>query len=99
MGRHRRHSNDSLHCLRSKSQLPLACSVCDTGIAELATGIRLVGNMFASHSISCALIGGVADSAYVRNGLMKVLTQNAGRRYKFIEPRLSPAAGAVLLAL
>jgi glucosamine kinase len=79
--------------------VPLACFVCDTGIAELATGIRLVGNMFASHSISCALIGGVADSAYVRNGLMKVLTQNAGRRYKFIEPRLSPAAGAVLLAL
>jgi glucosamine kinase len=77
----------------------LACSICDTAIAKLATGIRLVGSMFASHSISCVLIGGVAGSVYVRNGLMKVLAQNAGRRYKFIEPRLSPAAGAVLLAL
>jgi glucosamine kinase len=78
---------------------PIACSVCDTGIAELAMGIQLVGNMFASHSISCALIGGVAGSAYMRNGLMKVLAQNVGRCYKFTEPRLPPVAGAVLLAL
>jgi glucosamine kinase len=83
----------------ARQGVPLARSVCDAMIARLATGIRLVGGMFACESVSYALIGSVVRSAYIQEGLVRTLSQKMGARYSVVEPALSPVAGAVLIAL
>ena len=79
--------------------VPLAHSVCEEAIARLATGVRLVGGMFECDTVSYALIGSVARSDYIREGLTKALAPRTDKHYVAVEPALSPTAGAVLIAL
>jgi glucosamine kinase len=79
--------------------IPLACAVCDTAVTALARGVRLLGSLFTSDTVTYALIGSVARSAYVQQQLIQQLAQPANRRYQPTEPTLAPEAGAALLAL
>lgn len=79
--------------------IPLACAVCDTAVNALARGVRLLGSLFQEEQIAYALIGGVVRSAYVQTRLINLLAGRANRRYAWVEPALSPEAGAALLAL
>lgn len=78
---------------------PLACAVCDTAVGALARGVRLLGSLFATDTVTYALIGGVARSHYIQPRLVNLLTEPANRHYRMVEPALSPEAGAVLIAL
>ena len=79
--------------------IPLAMAVCDDAISSLATGIRLVGGEFEKESVPYALIGSVARSAYIINGIEKALALKRDKRFYMLGPTLPPVAGAVLLAL
>ncbi|MEE8307386.1 MAG: ATPase, partial [Gammaproteobacteria bacterium] len=79
--------------------VPLALTVCDMVVSSLGLGVRLVGSLFQSDVVLCALIGGVARSKYIRAHLSKELERETNKRYELVEPALLPEAGAVLMAL
>ncbi|REE80085.1 glucosamine kinase [Paenibacillus taihuensis] len=78
---------------------PLARHVCDRGVEALDTGIRLLGSCFEEDTIHVAFIGSVIRDEYVRTALTRALERKTNREYLVVEPALSPAAGAVLLAV
>ena len=78
---------------------PLAQTVCNAAAAAVGAGVRLVGSCFASDSVSVALIGGVAQSVYMRQSIGAALAKSADKRYQIVESALSSEAGAVLMAL
>ena len=49
--------------------------------------------------VKIALIGSVANSAYIKRQISERLAADAVLRYEIKDPRFSPVAGAVLLAL
>ncbi len=79
--------------------VPLAVSVCAAAAAALGIGIRLLGNCFAGETVSVALIGGVVNSAAMRQAVEIVLTQDAHKHFQIVEAAYSSEAGAVLMAL
>jgi glucosamine kinase len=83
----------------ARTGIPLARAVCNDAVSNLATCIRLVGGTIEGESVPYALIGGVARSEYIMNGLEKALALKRDKRFQLLEPRLPPVAGAVLLAL
>lgn len=78
---------------------PLAQKVCDRAIHQIEVGVELLGAYFNASEVSVAFIGSVVDSRYYRQQLRRG-RQKAGnnKAYWYIEPALSPVAGAVLLA-
>ncbi|AZN41943.1 BadF/BadG/BcrA/BcrD ATPase family protein [Paenibacillus albus] len=78
---------------------PLARRVCDNAVQALDTGIRLLGSCFEAESVNVAFIGSVIRDDYVRSQLTHALERASNRAYCVVEPALSPAAGAVLLAM
>jgi glucosamine kinase len=83
----------------ASSGAPLARSVCDNAAAMLAIGIRLIGSCFAAERVEVALIGGAVRSAYVQQAVAQALSRSPQRGYEVVDPALSCAAGAVLMAL
>ena len=76
----------------------LARQVCVQAAEETIEGIRLLGGCFTSASIFVALIGSVANSAFIRNTIGEMLREERNAGYTLIEPALPPALGAVLMA-
>ena len=75
----------------------LAQTICDRAIHEIVVGVKLLGPLLARRPVGVALIGGVATSDYFRRMLSRQL--QADGEYQIVVPRVSPAAGAVLMAL
>lgn len=82
--------------------VPLARLVCDEAASALEEGIRIVGSRFSEETISVAFVGSVIRDPYIRRIVSERLQQAAAperKRFRVIEPALSPVAGAVVLAL
>lgn len=79
--------------------VPLARAVCDAAIDSLGIGIRLIGNCFTSNIVSAALIGSVAQSKYMRQGIDYFLAKSVPRRYRIVDAAFPSEVGAVLMAL
>ncbi|SFL64828.1 glucosamine kinase [Paenibacillus sp. 1_12] len=79
--------------------MPLACSVCDNAAREISIGIRVIGTSFTAETIPVALIGSVAQSAYITSGINKELRSETIRCYQVKKPEMSPTMGAVLMAM
>jgi glucosamine kinase len=73
--------------------------VCNEAIDRLVMGVALVATAFERESIDVALVGGVTRSPYIARGIARRLAERPERDYRTVEATLSPAAGAVLLAL
>lgn len=81
---------------------PLARIVCDEAASALEEGIRIVGSRFSGETISVAFVGSVIRDPYIRRILTERLQQADApgrKRFRVIEPALSPVAGAVVMAL
>ncbi|MFW5432903.1 BadF/BadG/BcrA/BcrD ATPase family protein [Paenibacillus apiarius] len=80
---------------------PLAAGVCMQLVQALDLGVRLIGAGFEADNVQVAFMGSVIRDPFVSHLLTELLQRNGGgaKRYRIIEPRLSPPAGAVLLAL
>jgi len=74
----------------------LAAQVCTQAAEETVAGIRLLGGCFSSKPIPVALIGSVANSAFMKNTIADLLREETG--YTLVEPALPPALGAALMA-
>ncbi|MEM7534050.1 MAG: BadF/BadG/BcrA/BcrD ATPase family protein [Chloroflexota bacterium] len=89
----------------AEAGVPLACAVCQRAVAGYVLGIRLVGSLFASdkpqtqHPIDYTLIGSVVRHPYIRTHLIDTLNHPTNHAYRYVEPALSPEAGAALMAL
>jgi glucosamine kinase len=79
--------------------MPLACSVCDRAANDISIGVRLIGTSFAAEHIPVALIGSVAQSAYMADAISKELLKETVRSYPVTKPELSPIMGSVLMAM
>ena len=53
----------------------------------------------ANHTIDYTLIGSVVRHPYIRTHLIGTLNQPTNHVYRYVEPALSPEAGAALMAL
>jgi glucosamine kinase len=74
----------------------LAQRVCDNAIEQIVVGVKMIAPLFAQQPPPTALIGSVANSDYFKKNLSRKLSE---ANCQPIEPRLSPTAGAVLMAL
>lgn len=79
--------------------VPLARAVCNAAADALAQGVRIVGSLFAEESLPYALIGGVAQAAYLQQQVTQTLSVPTNKTYRAVEPAFSPETGAVLLGL
>ncbi|QHW30909.1 ATPase [Paenibacillus rhizovicinus] len=77
----------------------VAVSVCDRAIHQIKVGIELLAAAFASETVEVAFIGSVANSPYFIKRLSEQLRCGANKQYTIVEPKLPPAAGAVLYAM
>lgn len=78
----------------------LAEQICDKVASDIVTGIRLIGACFESESVSAALIGGVANSPVIKNGVKKILnTESNNKNYLLVEPALPAVLGAVIMEM
>ncbi|WP_243864467.1 BadF/BadG/BcrA/BcrD ATPase family protein [Paenibacillus castaneae] len=69
----------------------LAKLVCDRAIHQIAVGVE--------PEIKVSLIGSVVNSPYFQSSLAIRMNEGKNKKYRLIQPKFSPAAGAVLLAL
>lgn len=82
--------------------VPLARLVCDEAACALEEGVRIVGSRFSEEALSVAFVGSVIRDRYIRRIVTERLKQAAApgrKRFRVIEPALSPVAGAIVLAL
>ncbi len=77
----------------------VALRVCDRACEQIRLGIELVGSNFVGNHIDVAFIGSVIRSSYMSQKVTALLKANPSKHYQIIVPKLSPAEGAVLLAL
>lgn len=77
---------------------PIAVRVCDDALRQIGVGADLLASFFAGPDIALSQTGSVASSDYFLNGLQELTCSQPGRRFVWTEPRLTPAAGAVLIA-
>ncbi|MCL2771729.1 MAG: hypothetical protein FWD71_00125 [Oscillospiraceae bacterium] len=78
----------------------LAEKVCEKAAEDIVTSIRLVGACFESESVLTALVGSVANSAFIRNRVTQILIEESNnRKYLLVEPELPPVLGAVIMAM
>lgn len=78
---------------------PLAQFICQEAARTLLEGISLVSSCFSSFPIQIALIGSVAQSAYMNELLTSVLSRDTNYGFTICQPVLSPEAGAAIMAL
>jgi glucosamine kinase len=78
----------------------LARTVCDRAVHQIVVGVSMLGAYFNKDvPVKVALIGSVANSPYMKRRISERLAAGAVPRYELKDPRFSPVAGAVLLAL
>jgi glucosamine kinase len=75
---------------------PAAQSICDDALAEVVTGIRLVGG-FLEDPVAVAPVGSVLRSEYMAAELRRLFADAEG--YRVAEPEMSPVAGAIFDAI
>ncbi|WP_231189206.1 BadF/BadG/BcrA/BcrD ATPase family protein [Haladaptatus sp. DYF46] len=73
-----------------------AQSICDDALAEVVTGIRIVGG-FLDAPVAVATAGSVLQSEYMTAELRQRFTD--GEDYRVVGPSMSPVAGAVFDAI
>lgn len=79
--------------------VPLACDACERAIYNVEQAIRVLGRSFTSETVIYGLTGSVLRSCYIRRGVEQRLCMSTDKRYELISHPLSPAAGAVVIAL
>jgi len=79
--------------------IPVAEEVCDRAAEQLATGIALIGGCFREDTVEVALIGGAIRSPYLQRAVERALGWHPKTEYRIVEPLLSGAGGAALMAL
>ncbi|MEF3313415.1 BadF/BadG/BcrA/BcrD ATPase family protein [Paenibacillus sp. GYB004] len=77
----------------------LARSVCDRKVHEAVVGVHMLGGRFSSETVQVACIGSAINSVYMKERFRKECESASAKRYILQEPVLSPAAGAVMMAL
>ncbi|GGO02840.1 BadF/BadG/BcrA/BcrD ATPase family protein [Saccharibacillus kuerlensis] len=77
---------------------PIAVRVCDEALRQIGVGVDMLAAFFDGPDIPISQTGSVASSDYFLNGLQELVCSQPGRRFDWIEPRLTPAAGALLIA-
>lgn len=77
----------------------LAKLVCDRAIHQIAVGVEILASYFTEQEIKVSLIGSVVNSPYFQSKLAFRMNEGRNKKYRLIQPKFSPAAGAVLLAL
>lgn len=77
---------------------PLACAVCDQIAEAFTVGIRLVGGCFHDMQVRVALIGSVANDAYLKGAIIASLSRASDKQYQVVTPAFSGAHGAALMA-
>ncbi|WP_172255564.1 N-acetylglucosamine kinase [Saccharibacillus deserti] len=77
---------------------PIAVRVCDEALRQIGVGADLLAAFFDGPDIPLSQTGSVAGSDYMRAGLRGLVCAQPGRRFEYLEPRLTPAAGSVLTA-
>jgi glucosamine kinase len=75
---------------------PIARTICDDALAEVLTGLRLIGG-FLDAPIAVVPAGSVLQSEYMTAELRRQFTDAEG--YRVVEPAMSPVAGAVFDAI
>jgi len=76
----------------------LAGEICARAAEETVEGIRLLGEGFAPSPVPVALVGSVANSAFMKSAVAALLREERNARYALVEPALPPVLGAVLMA-
>lgn len=76
---------------------PLACDVCDDALDEVVDAVRAVGSYFENGPVPVAPMGAVLRSEYMSRELGDRVAEST--RFRFVEPTLSPVAGAVYMSL
>lgn len=77
----------------------LARSVCDRKVHEAVVGVHMLGACFSSDIVQVACIGSAINSPYMKERFQEECESATAKRYIIKEPVLSPAAGAVMMAL
>ena len=78
----------------------LAEAVCNKAAADIITSIKIVGSCFESESVLTALVGSVANSAFIKNRVTQILSEKKhNKKYSLAEPELPPVLGAVIMAM
>ncbi|NGZ76746.1 N-acetylglucosamine kinase [Saccharibacillus alkalitolerans] len=77
---------------------PIAVRVCDEALRQIGVGADMLAAFFDGPDIPISQTGSVAGSPYFLSGLRELVCAQPGRRFDWTEPRLTPAAGAVLIA-
>ncbi len=77
---------------------PIAVRVCEEAVRQIGVGADLLASFFTGPDIPISQTGSVAGSDYFLNALQELVCAQPGRRFVWTEPRLTPAAGAVLIA-
>jgi len=76
--------------------VPTGRAICDEAIAEVLTGVRLVGGSLAA-PVAVSSAGSVLRSEYVDAEIRRRIAETEG--YHFVEPAMSPVGGAVFDAI
>ncbi|MBB6672018.1 BadF/BadG/BcrA/BcrD ATPase family protein [Cohnella nanjingensis] len=77
----------------------VAIRVSDRAIAQIRVGIELLAPAFSDDTVPVAFTGSVVASPYFSRSLKERLQAGKRKRFAVVQPRFSPAAGAVLLAM
>lgn len=77
---------------------PIAVRVCDEALRQIGVGSDLLAAFFDGPDIPVSQTGSVAGSGYMLGGLQDMVCSQPGRRFRWTAPRLTPAAGAILIA-
>lgn len=77
---------------------PIAVRVCDDALRQIGVGADMLAAFLDGPDIPLSQTGSVAGSEYFSEGLQSLVCAQPGRRFVWTEPRLIPAAGAVLIA-
>lgn len=78
---------------------PLPLAICEHGTRKIAQAFGLLGGCFADSPVRISVVGSVGRSPFFRQRLPTKTDALFNGRFRFLEPDLSPLAGAALLAL
>lgn len=79
--------------------IPLACHACEQAIHNVVQAVQVLGRCFTSETVIYGLTGSVLRNEYIRKGIEQKLAIPTNKKYELISHPLSPAAGAVVIAL
>lgn len=83
---------------QAEAGAPIAVRVCDEALRQIGVGADLLAVFFDGPDIPISHTGSVASSDYFLAELQEMSCSQPGRRFVWTAPRLTPAAGAILIA-